>query len=147
MIRAICHFSQLSSSCVFFTPERSDGSGDRCFTAFAGRSSSLCLPSVLVDSRHPQQTSIVKGDSLDCGCSVLATEGVVPGTSGIASGSPGHPSVTARSTQTPSCSPVSPAPPRSSTLRVETVKRFARHLGLLREVAGQLSLCRRDYSS
>ena len=35
----------------------------------------------------------------------------------------------------------SPAPPRASTSHVETVQRFARHLGISQAVARQLSLC------
>ena len=88
----------------------------------------------------PEQAGVVQGDLPYSRGSLLASEGVVPGAPEPVCGSSCRPAHVSRFTLPPSA----PGPPRAEPSCVEAVQRFARHLGLSRRVASQLSLCRRS---
>ena len=82
----------------------------------------------------------------DAYSSSLASERVVSGPSASVGGSSYRPTFTSQSAQTTTCPSSAPEPPHATASCVETVERFARHLGLFHRVARQLSLCRRPSS-
>ena len=87
---------------------------------------------------------VVPGAQEPGGGNSLAPERVVPGAQEPGGGSSDRPTTKSRSSQTAACSSSSPEPPHAATSCMETVQRFARHLGLSRGVARHLSLCRRS---
>ena len=62
------------------------------------------------------------------------------------SGSTCRPTFTTRSAQTAPCPSSAPEPPHTTASCVESVERFARHLGLSHRVTRQLASCRRPSS-
>ena len=71
---------------------------------------------------------------------------MVPGAQEPCGGFSGRPSTESRSAQTAPCTSSSPEPPHAAASCMETVQRFARHLGLSRGIARQLSVCHRSSS-
>ena len=111
-----------------------------------GWSSDICLLTFRAYSTGPEQASDVLGDPSNTRRLVLAAKGVVSGAPESHCGSCGAPSFMPRLTQTAPLSSSAPEPPRAAPSCVATVQQFARHLGLSRGVANQLSLCRHQSS-
>ena len=144
--RPVCHRTQLSPACLLFAAQRPYGGGDRRFLPVVGPYSGLCLSPVLSDSPGLVQAPVQPGHSSAPLSSSLASEGVVSRSSASVGGSFCHLAFTSWSAQTAPCPSSTPEPPHATAFCVETVERFARHLGLSRRVARQLSLCRRASS-
>ena len=139
--RPFRHGPQLLAPSLLLAPELSHGSGHGRVFPGVGRASGVCVSTFHPYSPGIKQTLDLQGDSSDPHRPILASEGVVPGAPESLSGSSGAPSFTSRSVQTASLSLPAPEPPCALPSCVATVQRFARHLGLSRCVANQLSLC------
>ena len=141
--RSLCHCPQLQAPSLFFSCERPHGSWDRCVPSGVGRSAGLCLSSIRPYSSGSQQAPLLQKDSADSHSPVLATKGMVPRASESLDGSSSSPSLAMRSSQTAPFPSSASEPPCASVSCVATIQRFARHLGLSRGMACQLSLCHR----
>ena len=141
--RSFRHSPQLPSPGVFLSPLQFYGNGHRCFSSGLGWVTGVHFPTFCTDPSGPEQAVVAQGDISYSRSSLLAS-GVVPGAPEPSRGSSCRPAHASRFTQTASLPPSAPEPPRAELSCVETVQQFARHLGLYRRVANQLSLCRRS---
>ena len=144
--RPLAHSPQLLPASLLFAAQRPHGGGDRRLPPVIGPSPGLCLFPVLSDLPGPVQAPVQLEHSSDAYSSSLASERVVSGPSASVGGSSYRPTFTSQSAQTTTCPSSAPEPPHATASCVETVERFARHLGLFHRVARQLSLCRRPSS-
>ena len=108
-----------------------------------GPPSSVCVPTFFSVASSSSQAPLQQRHSLNSDCPSLASEGAVPRSSEPLGGSSSRPTHASRSAQTVPCPPSTPEPPHATASCVETVERFARHLGLSLRPVQQLSLCRR----
>ena len=141
--RPVRHFPKLQMSGVLCTYERLYECGDRCFPPELGGPSGLCIPSIQYGEESPQQSEGVPQSRANSDRSLLASEGVVPGSAGGPSGATLSVANEERSTQTAPFSPLSHGAPIASASCLETVWRFSRHEGFSRGVANQLTFSRR----
>ena len=140
--RSLRHSPQLPTPSLFLPPLQSHGSRHGCLSSGVGWPPGLYLSTFCADSPGLEQAGLVQGDFSHPYRSVMASEGVVSRAPEFCGGSSGAPAYTSRITQTAPLSSSAPEPPRAELSCVATVQRFARHLGLSRRVANQLSLCR-----
>ena len=141
--RSVCNLPDSEASSVFLTSLRSAGSGDGCSSPALGRSPSLCLSSDRHHKESSSQTEVLEELRVDSHSSVLASEGLVPRSSGTIVRRSRHTVKSKRSSKT---APLPPIPPKSAYASADcmaTVKRFARHAGFSPTVAGQLIFSRR----
>ena len=137
--RSVRDLSELSDPCLFLANQRSDGGGDGRFSSIMGRSLGLCVSSFCSDQGGHQETPVVSQHLFDSDRSMVASKGVVPGSSGVSIGTSSHSS--SRPFTSTAFSSVSSSAPRATASRVETVDRFAREVGVSRQVAHQLAQC------
>ena len=133
---------QLPAPGVFLSPLRSNGSGHRCLSTGLGWTAAIRIPSFCADLSSPKHGGVVHRDLSHPHRSLLASEGVVPCAPESGGGSSGLPTHTSRPTQTAPLPSSAPEPPLAEPSCVETVQRFARHLGLSQRVGRQLPFCR-----
>ena len=141
--RSVCNLPDSEASSVFLTSLRSTGSGEGCSSPALGRSPSLCLSSDRHHKENSSQTEVLEELRVDSHSSVLASEGLVPRSSGTIVRCSRHTVKSKRSSKT---APLPPIPPKSAYASADcmaTIKRFARQAGFSPAVAGQLIFSRR----
>ena len=141
--RSVCNLPDSEAYSVFLTSLRSAGSGDRCSSPALGRSPSLCLSSDRHHKESSSQTEVLEELRVDSHSSVLASEGLVPRSSGTIVRRSCH---TVKSKRSYKTAPLPPIPPKSAYASADcmaTIKRFARQAGFSPAVAGQLIFSRR----
>ena len=123
--RSVCHVSKSPMFTIFFTVPRSERFGHGCSSPELGWVAGVCLSTLVSDSGSPQEAPIVLWGPTDHRSSLLASEAVVSGPSGLSSGwAGGSASVQGQSSSTalPSSSSGSV---RAVASCLETVQRFA----------------------
>ena len=142
--RSIRDFRQPSAPRIFLPDGRSLVDGDRCNASALGQPSGLCLSSIWPHSPSTRQSLPLPQSGGGARGSLLAFQGLVPGSSGVASGGSIPPSFTEGSTQTTPLPSVLSEPPRSSTNWLPYHERSARSLGFSSRVTHQLTYSRRS---
>ena len=143
IIRSLCNLPDSEASSVLLSSLRSAGGGDGCPSPALGRSPSLCLSSDRHHKESASQTEVIEELRVDSHSSVLASEGLVPRSSGTIIRRSRHTVKSKRSSKT---APLPPVPPKSAYASADcmaTIKRFAIQAGFSPAVAGQLIFSRR----
>ena len=141
--RSLCNLPDSKASSVLLSSLRSAGSGDGCPSPILGRSPSLRLSSDRHHKESGSQTEVLEELRVDSHSSVLASEGLVPRSSGTIIRRSRH---TVRSKRSSKTAPLPPIPPKSAYASADcmaTIKRFAIQAGFSPAVAGQLIFSRR----
>ena len=141
--RSVCNLPDSEASSVFLTSLRSAGSGDGCSSPALGRSPSLRFSSDRHHKESSSQTEVLEELRVDSHSSVLASEGLVPRSSGTIVRRSRHTVKSKRSSKT---APLPPIPPKSAYASADcmaTIKRFARQASFSPAVVGQLIFSRR----
>ena len=136
-------FPDSKASSVLLSSLRSAGSGDGCPSPILGRSPSLRLSSDRHHKESASQTEVLEELRVDSHSSVLASEGLVPRSSGTIVRRSRH---TVRSKRYSKTAPLPPIPPKSAYASADcmaTIKHFAIQAGFSPAVAGQLIFSRR----
>ena len=131
------------ASSVLLSSLRSAGSGDGCPSPILGRSPSLRLSYDRHHKESASQTEVLEELRVDSHSSVLASEGLVPRSSGTIIRRSRHAVRSKRSSKTAPLPPVPPKSPYASADCMATIKRFAIQAGFSPAVAGQLIFSRR----
>ena len=132
--RSVCHLSNKETSRVLFATSGSQCHGSGCFSPIMGKSGRLCLPSFCHYKTGDKQTQTVKELSDDSGGPLVASEGVVSGSSQPSGRGSEGPSSKERLASTTSKQSSSPRTPHSSSNRLETILRLGRAKSLSGEV-------------
>ena len=141
--RSLCNLPDSKASSVILSSLRSAGGGDGCPSPTLGRSPSLHLSSDRHHKESASQTEVLEELRVDSHSSVLASEGLVPRSSGTIIRRSRHTVKSKRSSKT---APLPPVPPKSAYASADcmaTIKRFAVQAGFSPAVAGQLIFSRR----
>ena len=140
--RSLCHLSKSPMFTIFFTVPRSERIGHGCSASELGWVAGVCLSTLVSNSGSPQEAPIVLWGPADHRSSLLASEAVVSGSSGLSSGRTGGSS----SVQRPSSSASLPSSSSGGVKAVascsETIQRFTRSSGFSKHVAQQAALAR-----
>ena len=99
----------------------------------------VCLSTLVPDTPSSEEAPLIFWGPYDSHCSVVASETMVPGTSGAGSGRSSPAPVVSRSAQTASFPPSSSRNIQAVPSCVETLKRFARSQGFSSHVAKQIA--------
>ena len=83
--RSICHLSESPMFTIFFTVPRSERVGHGCSAPELGWVAGVCLSTLVSNSGSPQEAPIVLWGPADHCSSLLASEAVVSGPSGLSS--------------------------------------------------------------
>ena len=132
--RSVCHLSNKETSRVLFSTSGSQCHGSGCFSPIMGKSGRLCLPSFCHYKTGDKQTQTVKELSDNSGGPLVASEGVVSGSSQPSGRGSEGPSSKERLASTTSKQSSSPRTPHSSSNRLETILRLGRAKSLSGEV-------------
>ena len=141
--RPVCNLPDSEASSIFLSSLRSAGGGDGCSSPTLGQSPSLCLSSDRHHKESSSQTEVLEELRVDSHSSVLASEGLVPRSSGTIVRRSSHTVKSKRSSKT---APLPPIPSKSAYASADcmaTIKRFALQAGFSPAVAGQLIFSRR----
>ena len=141
--RSLCNLPDSKASSVLLSSLRSAGGGDGCPSPTLGRSPSLRLSSDRHHKESASQTEVLEELRVDSHSSVLASEGLVPRSSGTIIRRSRHTVKSKRSSKT---APLPPVPSKSAYASADcmaTIKRFAVQAGFSPAVAGQLIFSRR----
>ena len=141
--RSLCNLPDSKASSVLLSSLRSAGGGDGCPSPTLGRSPSLRLSSDRHHKESASQTEVLEELRVDSHSSVLASEGLVPRSSGTIIRRSRHTVKSKRSSKT---APLPPVPSKSTYASADcmaTIKRFAVQAGFSPAVAGQLIFSRR----
>ena len=139
----LCNLPDSEASSVFFSSLRSAGGGDGCSSPTLGQSPSLCFSSDRHHKESSSQTEVLEEQRVDSHSSDLASEGLVPRSSGTIVRRSSHTVKSKRSSKT---APLPQIPPKSAYASADcmaTIKRFALQAGFSPAVAGQLIFSRR----
>ena len=132
--RSVCHLSNKETSRVLFSASGSQCLGSGCFSPIMGKSGRLCLPSFCHYKTGDKQTQTVKELSDNSGGPLVASEGVVSGSSQPSGRGSEGPSSKERLASTTSKQSSSPRTPHSSSNGLETILRLGRAKSLSGEV-------------
>ena len=141
--RSLCNLPDSEAPSLLLSSLRSAGGRDGCPSPALGRSSSLRLSSDRHHKESASQTEVIEELRVDSHSSVLASEGLVPRSSGTIIRRSHH---TVRSKRSSKTAPLPPVPPKSAYASADcmaTLKRFAIQAGFSPAVAGQLIFSRR----
>ena len=141
--RSLCDLPDSKASSVLLSSLRSAGSGDGCPSPILGRSPSLRLSSDRHHKESASQTEVLEELRVDSHSSILASEGLVPRSSGTIIRRSRH---TVRSKRSFKTAPLPPIPPKSAYASADcmaTIKRFAIQAGFSPAGVGQLIFSRR----
>ena len=141
-----CHLTQSPMLPIFFSVPRSERFGHGCSAPELEWVAGVCLSSWVSHSGSPQEAPVVIWSPPDYHSSILATETVVPGSSGFGGGRSGGFATVARPSTTAALPLSSSGSVRAVASCVETIQRFARSQGFSKHVAKQCSLARRSSS-
>ena len=134
--RSLRDFTDGKASSVLLASLRSAGSGDGCPSPVLGRSPSLRLSSDRHHKESASQTEVLEELRVDSHSSVLASEGLVPRSSGTIIRRSRHTVRSKRSSKTALLPPVPPKPAYASADCMATIKRFIRHPSRLLSCGG-----------
>ena len=141
--RSLCDLPDSEAPSLLLSSLRSAGGRDGCPSPALGRSPSLRLSSDRHHKESTSQTEVIEELRVDSHSSVLASEGLVPRSSGTIIRRSHH---TVRSKRSSKTAPLPPVPPKSAYASADcmaTLKRFAIQAGFSPAVAGQLLFSRR----
>ena len=141
--RSLRNLLDSEASSLLLSSLRSAGGRDGCSSPALGRSPSLHLSSDRHHKESASQTEVIEELRVDSHSSVLASEGLVPRSSGTIIRRSHH---TIRSKRSSKTAPLPPVPPKSAYASADcmaTLKRFAIQAGFSPAVAGQLIFSRR----
>ena len=141
--RSLCDLPDSEAPSLLLSSLRSAGGRDGCPSPALGRSPSLRLSSDRHHKESASQTEVIEELRVDSHSSVLASEGLVPRSSGTIIRRSHH---TVRSKRSSKTAPLPPVPPKSAYASADcmaTLKRFAIQAGFSPAVAGQLIFSRR----
>ena len=124
----------------------SDGSGHRRVPSTLGRSSGLCVSSLVYHSQSSGETPGISGDRAHLGGSVLASATMVSRPPSPVAGPSGYSTSTSRPPAPASVSQPLPGSPQAAASCLERLRRFTRAAGFSSTVASQASLSRRSSS-
>ena len=144
--RPFCHLTKSPMLPIFSTVPRSECSGHGCSAPELEWVAGVCLSSLVPHSSGSQEAPAVIWSPLDHRSSILASEAMVPGPSGLGSGRSGGASSVAQSSAPTTLPSSSSGSVRAVASCVETIQRFARSQGFSKCVARQSSLARRSSS-
>ena len=144
--QSICHLSKSPMFTVFFTVPRSERVGHGCSSPELGWVAGVCLSTLVSDSGSPQEAPIILWGPTDHRSSLLASEAMVSGSSGLGSGRAGGSSSVQRPSSSTALPSSSSGSVRTVTSYLETIQRFARARGFSKQVAQQAALARRPSS-
>ena len=144
--RPVCHLSKSLLFSVFFSLPRSERSGDRCSAPELEWVADVCLSNLITHSGGSEEPPVVLWGPADHLSSLLASEALVPRSSGSDSGwSSGSASV--QRPPSPATLPsLSSGGVQTVASCLETIQRFARALGFSKRVAQQVALACRPSS-
>ena len=146
MHRPVCHLTKSPMLPIIFSVPRSECSGHGCSAPELEWVAGVCLSSLVTHSGSHQEAPIVIWSPPDHHSSLLASEAMVPGPSGLGSGRSGGAAAVARSSATTTLPSSSSGSARAVASCLETIQRFARSQGFSRHVAKQSALARRSSS-
>ena len=136
--RFVCHLGESPLFDLFFSDPRPSVSGHGRLSPVLGRSSGVCVSSVVHHSPGPSQAPGVSEDGAHTGGSILASEALVSGPPPAVAGPPSGPS---RPSRPPVPASVSSAlPGHRLRLHAWRLRRFTRAAGFSSAVASQASL-------
>ena len=141
--RSLCNLPDREAPSLLLSSLRSVGGRDGCPSPALGRSPSLRLSSDRHHKESASQTEVIEELRVDSHSSVLASEGLVPRSSGTIIRRSHH---TVRSKRSSKTAPLPPVPTKSAYASADcmaTLKRFAIQAGFSPAVAGQLIFSRR----
>ena len=145
--RPFCHLTKSPMLPIFFTVPRSERARHGCSAPELEWVAGVCLSSLVPHSSGPQEASVVIWSPPDHHSSVLASEAMVPGPSGLGSGRSGGASSVARSSAPTTLPSSSYGSVRAVSSCLEIIQRFARSQGFSKHVAKQSALACRSSSS
>ena len=131
---------------IFFSVPRSERSGYGCAAPELGWVAGVCLSSLVVHSDCSEEAPVVLWGPADHHNSLLASEVVVPRSSGSGSGRSGCSASVQGSSSTTPLPSVSSGGVQAVSSCLETIQRFARARGFSKRVAQQAALARRPSS-
>ena len=138
--RSLCNLPDSEAPSLLLSGLRSAGGRDGCPSPALGRSPSLRLSSDRHHKESASQTEVIEELRVDSHSSVLASEGLVPKSSGTIIRRSHH---TVRSKRSSKTAPVPPKSAYASADCMAALKRFAIQAGFSPAVAGQLIFSRR----
>ena len=144
--RFVCHLGESPLFDLFFSDPGPSVSGHGRLSPVLGRSSGICVSSVVHHSPGLSQAPGVSGDGAHAGGSVLASEALVSGPPPAVAGPPSGPSRPSRPLVPASVSSALPGSPQATASCLETLRRFTRAAGFSSAVASQASLALRPSS-
>ena len=144
--RFVCHLGESPLFHLFFSDPRPSVSGYGRLSPVLGRSSGVCVSSVVHHSPSPSQAPDVSGDGAHSGGSVLAAEALVSGPPPAVAGTSSRPSRPSRTPVPASVSSALPGSPQATASCLGTLRRFTRVAGFSSAVDSQASLARRPSS-
>ena len=144
--RFVCLLGESLLFNQFFSDPGPSVSGHGRLSPVLGRSSGVCVSSVVYHSPSLSQALDVSGDGAHSSGSVLAAEALVSGPPLAIAGASSSPSQPSRPTVPGSVSSVLPGSPQATASCLETLRHFIRAVGFSSAVASQASLARRPSS-
>ena len=144
--RFVCHLGESPLFHLFFSNPRPSVSGHGRLSPVLGRSSGVCVSSVVHHSPSPSQAPDVSGDGAHSGGSVLAAEALVSGPPPAVAGTSSRPSRPSRPPVPASVSSALPGSPQATASCLEALRRFTRGAGFSSAVASRASLVHRPSS-
>ena len=134
----LCYFSDHEAGSLLCSSSGSQCSGSGCVPTTLGQPGPVCFSSFCPHSKSDKQVQTGKELSIDSCSSVVASEGVVPGSSRSSSGLPKGPSSEARSVASTSKQNSASRSPHSSSDRLETILRLGRAKGFSETISKRL---------
>ena len=141
--RSVCDQAQQQTTNLHVSSPRRTGSSHGRHVAVMVQHGRLCFPPFRHNSESPQQTQDVAELQNDTSGSMVASAGVVPGSSEAASGCAKNSATQTRPPETTNRKATPSKPPHSSVNRLETVLRFGRAKKLSEEVSRYIFKARR----
>ena len=140
--RPVCHLVESPMFSAFFGLPRSKCHGYGRSSSELGRISGVCLSTLVPDSSSSEEAPLIFWRPYDSNYSVVASETLVPRTSGAGSGRYDSPPSVSQSVQTASFPPSSSRDSQAVSSCVETLQRFARSQGFSSRVTKQFGFSR-----
>ena len=144
--RPFCHLVESPMFSIFFALPRSECLGYGHSSSKLGRLSGVCLSTLAPDTPGSEETPLIIWGPYDAHCSIVASEALVPGTSGAGSGRSSSTAVVSRFAQTASFPSSSSGNIQAVSSCLETLQRFARSQGFSSLVAKLIAFARRPSS-
>ena len=144
--RSFCNISQSLLHTIFFSLPRSQFDRDRCASPTVEWVAGVCLSSLCSDSSGAKEAPLVLWGAADDHSSLLASEAVVSGVSGVSGGRSSGSASGQGSVEPASLSSTTSGSVKASSSCMETIQRFVKSCGFSRHVAKQTALARKPSS-